>query len=207
MDVVDIYAKQWLRKNFFTKILKKQEEFAQTSSCFKCMSCGNRNFLNSKNSYFQKEAKSKTFLVKMCFIWMRLKIYHHVNGFTLSLTLKQRLGITQKGLLSCKNITSAALVSRLHRYPVVMYMKIQWHNFKRKLLRCIIHQIWCFSQPGFSLSNSNVDSLFTCLMWKMHLISLVFLISVVMSAVDCNNCCPELKIFNVCLWLNGFWRS
>ena len=68
MDVVDIYAKQWLRKNFFTKVLKKQEEFAQTSSCFKCMSCGNRNFLNSKNSYFQKEAKSKTFLVKMCFI-------------------------------------------------------------------------------------------------------------------------------------------
>ena len=75
---------------------------------------------------------------------------------------------------SCKNITFAALVSGLHRYPVVMYMKIQWHNFKRKLLSCTIYQIRFFSQPGFSLSNSNMDILYTCLMSKCILFHLSY---------------------------------
>ena len=48
-------------------------------------------FPSSKNSYFRNEAKFKTFLVKMKFICMRIKNYFHINGFTLSLALKQRL--------------------------------------------------------------------------------------------------------------------
>ena len=48
-------------------------------------------FPSSKNSYFRNEAKFKTFLVKMKFICMRIKNYFHINGFTLSLALRQRL--------------------------------------------------------------------------------------------------------------------
>ena len=36
------------------------------------------------------------FLVKMRFICMRIKNELHINGFTLSLALKQRLGATRK---------------------------------------------------------------------------------------------------------------
>ena len=36
------------------------------------------------------------FLVKMRFICMRIKNDLHINGFTLSLALKQRLGATWK---------------------------------------------------------------------------------------------------------------
>ena len=48
----------------------------------------NRSFPRSKNSHFQNEAKCKTFLVKMSFIC--------INGFVISLTLKQRLEATLK---------------------------------------------------------------------------------------------------------------
>ena len=48
----------------------------------------NRPFPRSKNSHFQNEAKCKTFLVKMSFIC--------INGFVISLTLKQRLEATLK---------------------------------------------------------------------------------------------------------------
>ena len=166
-----------------------------------------------KTLTFKRRLRAKPFLLKcVLFEWdwkfiIMSMASHLASLWNRGMGQLRKAYCLEKVQKSCKNITFAALVSRLHRYPVVMSMKIQWHNFKRKLLRCIIYQIWCFSQPGFSLSNSNVDSLFTCLMWKMHLISLVLLISVVMSAVDCNNCCPELKIFNMCLWLNGFWRS
>ena len=47
-------------------------------------------FPSSKNSHFRNEAKFKTFLVKMKFICTRIKNYFHINGFTLSLALKQR---------------------------------------------------------------------------------------------------------------------
>ena len=43
-------------------------------------------------SEFQNGVKCKAFLVKMRYICMRF----HVNGFNLSLTLKQRLGATLK---------------------------------------------------------------------------------------------------------------
>ena len=41
-------------------------------------------------------AECKTFLVKMSFICMRIKMHYHINGFALWLTLKQRLGATWK---------------------------------------------------------------------------------------------------------------
>ena len=47
-------------------------------------------------SEFQNGVKCKTFFVKMRFICMRTKNHFHVNDFTLSLTLKQRLGATPK---------------------------------------------------------------------------------------------------------------
>ena len=57
----------------------------------------NRPFPSSKNSHLQNEAKCKTFVVKMSFICMRITSSNfHVNGFTISLALKQRLGATQK---------------------------------------------------------------------------------------------------------------
>ena len=59
-------------------------------------SYANRPFPSSKNSHIQNEGKCNTFLVKMSFICKRIKNYFHVNGFSLSLALKQRLGATRK---------------------------------------------------------------------------------------------------------------
>ena len=50
-------------------------------------------FASSKNSHFQNEASAKPFLWKwLSFICMILKNHSHINGFALSLSLKQRLG-------------------------------------------------------------------------------------------------------------------
>ena len=51
------------------------------------------------HSHFQNEAKCKTFLVKMSFICMRIncmKMFTYINGFTLSLALRQRLEAARK---------------------------------------------------------------------------------------------------------------
>ena len=53
-------------------------------------------FQSSKISRFQNEAKCKTFPVKMSFMCRRIKHHFHMNGFALSLALKQRLGATRK---------------------------------------------------------------------------------------------------------------
>ena len=53
------------------------------------------HFQIPKNSYFQNEAKNETFVVKMSFICMRIKIHFHINGFALSLSLKKRLEATR----------------------------------------------------------------------------------------------------------------
>ena len=55
---------------------------------------GNRQFLSSKNSYFQNKTKCKIFLLKMSFICMGIEIYFYINGFALSLALKLRLEAT-----------------------------------------------------------------------------------------------------------------
>ena len=51
-------------------------------------------FRVSKSFHFQNEVMCTTFLLKMCFICMRVKNHFHVNGFALSLALKQRLEAT-----------------------------------------------------------------------------------------------------------------
>ena len=61
-------------------------------------------FPSSKNSHFRNKAKCKTFLVKMKFICMRIKNHSHINGFTLSLALKQRLEATWKWPIEDKNL-------------------------------------------------------------------------------------------------------
>lgn len=50
-------------------------------------------------SEFQNGVKCKTFLVKKRYICIRTKNHFHVNGLTLSLTLKQRFGATLKWLI------------------------------------------------------------------------------------------------------------
>ena len=56
----------------------------------------NRPFPSSKNFHFQNEAKCKTFLLKMTFIFMTIKSHFYINGFALRLALKERLGATWK---------------------------------------------------------------------------------------------------------------
>ena len=53
-------------------------------------------FPSSKTSHFQNEAKYKSFLVKMSFNCMRIKTDFHINGFALSVALKQSLGEPRK---------------------------------------------------------------------------------------------------------------
>ena len=50
---------------------------------------------SSRNSYFENEAKGKTFVVKMNFIRMRVKNHFNISDL-ISLALKQRLKETQK---------------------------------------------------------------------------------------------------------------
>jgi len=65
----------------------------------------NRVFPSYKNTHFQDEAKCKTSLVKMSSMCMRIKIiFILINGFTLSLALKQRFGVTQKWLITIRLI-------------------------------------------------------------------------------------------------------
>ena len=68
-------------------------------------------FPSSKKSHFRNEAKFKTFLVKMKFICMRIKNYFHINGFTLSLALKQRLESTWKWPIEDKNLKVVKITS------------------------------------------------------------------------------------------------
>ena len=56
----------------------------------------NRPSPSSKNPHFLNDGKCKTSLVIMIFIYMRIKNGFLINGFALSLTLKQRLQATRK---------------------------------------------------------------------------------------------------------------
>ena len=53
-------------------------------------------YLSQLNSNFQNEAKCKTFVRKMSFMCIKIKNHFQINGFALSLTLKQRLEATGK---------------------------------------------------------------------------------------------------------------
>ena len=54
------------------------------------------NFLNFCSIVHFRVPKCKTFLVKMSFIFKRIKNRFQINGLALSLALKQRLGTTLK---------------------------------------------------------------------------------------------------------------
>ena len=56
----------------------------------------NRHLPGSKTPHCQNKAKCTTRLGKMSFIYMRLKIYSHIKGWTLSLVLIQSPGGTRK---------------------------------------------------------------------------------------------------------------
>ena len=77
---------------------------------------GNRRqtgqFVSSKNSHFQTEAKFKTFLAIVSFICMRIKLHFHINGFAPSFALKQRLG-----LLLWLGISVSRNCSTVYRMP------------------------------------------------------------------------------------------
>lgn len=59
-----------------------------------CYFWTNRPFLSSKITHFQNEARCKAFVVKMCFICMRVNNHFHINSFALRLALKERLEAT-----------------------------------------------------------------------------------------------------------------
>ena len=56
----------------------------------------NGPFPRSKNSHFQNQTKCKTLLWKWVFFSMSIKKHFQINGFALSLALKQRLEATRK---------------------------------------------------------------------------------------------------------------
>ena len=56
----------------------------------------NRPLPSSKKPHFQNEARCTTFLVKMSFIFMRMKNDFRTKGRAPTLVLKQRPGGTQK---------------------------------------------------------------------------------------------------------------
>ena len=60
----------------------------------------NKPIPSFKNSPVQNTAKSKTFVVKRSFVCIRIKkTQFHINGFALSLALKQRFWQLGNGLL------------------------------------------------------------------------------------------------------------
>ena len=97
-----------------------------------------------KTLTFKRRLRAKPFLWKCVLFEWEWKFFVMSMASHLASLWNRGMGQLRKACClakvqkSCKNITFAALVSGLHRYPVVMYMKIQWHNFKRKLLSCII---------------------------------------------------------------------
>ena len=56
----------------------------------------NRPLPSSENPQFQNEAKCTTFLVKISFIFMRMKNHFYVKGWALNLVLVRRPGGTRK---------------------------------------------------------------------------------------------------------------
>ena len=63
-----------------------------------CSQRFNRPLPSSKNPHFQNEARCTTFLVKMSFIWIRMKNDFHIKGWAPTPVLKQRPGGTRKCL-------------------------------------------------------------------------------------------------------------
>ena len=67
-------------------------------------------FPSSNDPNFQNEAYCKTVLEKMILICMRTENYFHINGFALSLSLKQSLGATRKHREPTQQIESSFFI-------------------------------------------------------------------------------------------------
>ena len=80
-----------------------------------------------RDPYFQRE---RTFLVKTSFIWMRIKKKTHVNGFALSLALKQRLRAT-----SARRTSNAVVI----RSWEVQYDRPREYEKQPEQLVCVLH--------------------------------------------------------------------
>ena len=63
-----------------------------------------QHFWVLKNRHLHNETKCKAFIVKMSAICMRIRNHFHINGFAISLTLKQRLVATHGGQNCCYSI-------------------------------------------------------------------------------------------------------
>ena len=82
------------------------------------------------NSHFQNEAKCKTFLVEMNFICLRINNHIHINGFALSLSLKQRPWANRKWpILESLERKRGKQVKNFHSLLICLF-KI--HNHCRK---------------------------------------------------------------------------
>ena len=78
----------------------KSENIVQVQLAFKH---ANTPFQNSNNLHFQNKAKSKTFLVKMSFIFIGTKTHFHINIVAVSLALKHRVGAPRKWAIHIGN--------------------------------------------------------------------------------------------------------
>ena len=83
----------------FIICLKKErkKENTSTGKTTRCIQLNltawviNSPFSSSKKPHFQNEVKWETFLVKMSFTCMRITNHFHINGFAITLALKQTI--------------------------------------------------------------------------------------------------------------------
>ena len=96
----------------------------------------NRLLPSSKNPHFQNEAKCTTFLVKMSFIYMRMKNNFHIKGLALNLVLIQRHGETRKSpieqprniILCCKGRLWDTIVLGCSQFTLYNLLVVSLHG-------------------------------------------------------------------------------
>ena len=97
--------------------------------------------------------KCKTFLVKMRFIFMRIKNLFHINGFALSLALKQRLGTTPKCPINLSQSLALELSNKTWNHLVITCMFLWVRSFPKNTFRASLtkNNRYIFSVPTFGL--------------------------------------------------------
>ena len=126
-------------------------------------------FPSSKNSHFRNETKCKTFLVKMKFTCMRIKNHFHINGFTLTLALKQRLEATWKWPTEDKNLKIVKItlgacfqtetaVFIIYKDGQYLRLLFNWHSnlHEGTFPPVCSSKFWC---PFMSLQNKNTNTI------------------------------------------------
>ena len=95
-----------------------------------------RPFPSSLITHYQNEAKCKTFLVKMSFIYMRMKNNFHIKGLALNLVLIQRHGETRKSpieqprniILCCKGRLWDTIVLGCSQFTLYNLLVVSLHG-------------------------------------------------------------------------------